>query len=88
MTTQETKKYFIIEKAQWSFDKNPRFQIMKDKAYSLEDATKMLLAYEQLNDDEDKSYHLQVVDLLLGEEKKEKPNGKTEDEKLNEEMPF
>ena len=48
----------------------------------------MLLAYEQLNDDEDRTYHLQVVDLLLGEEKKEKPNGKTEDEELNEKMPF
>ena len=84
---KNTKKYFIIEKAHWSFDKNPRFQIMKDKAFSLEDATKMMIAYEQLNDDEDKSYHLQLIDLLLGEEKKEKTNGKT-DKELNEEMPF
>ena len=60
---------------------------MKDRAFSLEDATKMMIAYEQLNDDEDKSYHLQLIDLLLGEEKKEKTNGKT-DKELNEEMPF
>ena len=48
---ENTKKYFIIEKAHWSFDKNPRFQIMKYNAFSLEDATKMMIAYEQLNDD-------------------------------------
>ena len=88
MSTQETKKYFVICKRKYSFEKVPHFDIMKDRAFELEVATKMLLAYEQLNDDEDKTYHLQVVDLLLGEEKKEKPNGKTEDEELNEKMPF
>ena len=46
MSTQ--KQYFVIEKAVWNFNKNePRFSIMKDKAYNLEDATKMLIAYEQ-----------------------------------------
>ena len=63
------KKYFIIEKAQYSFDKQPRFNIMKDRAYNLNDATKMLIAYEQLNDTEEKTYYLQEVDLLLGQEK-------------------
>ena len=87
MSTQETKKYFVICKRQYNFEKVPHFDIIKDRAFQLEVATKMLLAYEQLNEDECKTYHLQVVDLLLGEEKKEKTNGKT-DEELNEEMPF
>ncbi len=63
------KKYFIIEKAHFNFDKEPRFNIMKDKAYTLSEATKMLIAYEQLNDQEEKTYFLQEVDLLLGQEK-------------------
>ena len=63
------KKYFIIEKAQYNFDKQPRFNIMKDRAYNLNEATKMLIAYEQLNDTEEKTYYLQEVDLLLGQEK-------------------
>ena len=63
------KKYFIIEKAEWNFDKQPRFSIMKDRAYNLNEATKMLIAYEQLNDTEEKTYFLQEVDLLLGQEK-------------------
>ena len=66
MSTQ--KQYFVIEKAVWNFNNHePRYSIMKDKAYNLEDATKMLIAYEQLNDQEEKTYHLQLVDLLLGE---------------------
>ena len=67
MDTQ--KQYFIIEKSHFSFDKQPRFNIMKDRAYNLNDATKMLIAYEQLNDTEEKTYYLQEVDLLLGQEK-------------------
>ena len=63
------KKYFIIEKSVYNFDKQPRFNIMKDKAYNLNEATKMLIAYEQLNDTEEKTYYLQEVDLLLGQEK-------------------
>ena len=63
------KKYFIIEKSVYNFDKQPRFNIMKDRAYNLNDATKMLIAYEQLNDTEEKTYYLQEVDLLLGQEK-------------------
>ena len=67
MSTQ--KQYFVIEKAVWNFDKNPRYSIMKDRAYNLNEATKMLIAYEQLNDTEEKTYYLQEVDLLLGQEK-------------------
>jgi len=66
---ENIKTYFIIEKAEYNFDKQPRFNIMKDRAYTLNEATKMLIAYEQLNDTEEKTYYLQEVDLLLGEEK-------------------
>ena len=66
---ENTKQYFIIEKAEWNFDKQPRFSIMKDRAYNLNEATNMLIAYEQLNDQEEKTYFLQEVDLLLGQEK-------------------
>ena len=67
---ENTKTYFIIEKTNWNFNNGePRFSIMKDKAYNLNDATKMLIAYEQLNDTEEKTYYLQEVDLLLGQEK-------------------
>jgi chemotaxis methyl-accepting protein methylase len=81
------KKYFIIEKAQYNFDKQPRFNIMKDRAYTLSDATKMLIAYEQLNDIEEKTYYLQEVDLILGQEK---PLILTDEvrETSSEEMPF
>ena len=66
---ENIKTYFIIEKAIWNFDKNPKYSIMKDRAYNLNEATKMLIAYEQLNDTEEKTYYLQEVDLLLGQEK-------------------
>ena len=84
---ENNKQYFIIEKAVWNFDKNPRYSIMKDRAYTLNEATKMLIAYEQLNDTEEKTYYLQEVDLLLGQEKPlvlkdEVKNG------ISEEMPF
>ena len=84
MSTQ--KQYFVIEKAVWSFEKQPKFSIMKDKAYNLEDATKMLIAYEQLNDQEEKTYHLQHVDLLLSEQplvlNDEVKNGKADENTL------
>ncbi len=67
---ENTKTYFIIEKTLWNFNNGePRFSIMKDKAYTLNEATKMLIAYEQLNDQEEKTYYLQEVDLILGQEK-------------------
>ena len=85
MSTQ--KQYFVIEKAVWNFNKNePRYSIMKDKAFSLEEASKMLIAYEQLNDQEEKTYHLQWVDLLLGEQplvlNDEVKNGKADENTL------
>ena len=92
MSTQ--KQYFIIEKSVWNFNKEPRYSIMKDRAYILNEATKMLIAYEQLNDQEEKTYYLQEVDLLLGQEKplvlnnevETKANGK--EINISEEMPF
>tara|TARA_R100001463_G_scaffold14239_1_gene37580 strand:+ start:438 stop:716 length:279 start_codon:yes stop_codon:yes gene_type:complete len=91
--TQETKKYFIIEKAQYNFDKQARFNIMKDKAYPLSEATKMLIAYEQLNDKEELTYYLQEVDLILGQEKPlvltdEVKEDKSWKECIDESLPF
>jgi CYTH domain-containing protein len=91
---ENIKQYFIIEKSVWNFNKEPRYSIMKDKAYTLNEATKMLIAYEQLNDQEEKTYYLQEVDLLLGQEKplvlnnevETKANGK--EINISEEMPF
>jgi len=91
---ENIKQYFIIEKSVWNFNKEPRYSIMKDRAYTLNEATKMLIAYEQLNDQEEKTYFLQEVDLLLGQEKplvlnnevETKANGK--EINISEEMPF
>ncbi len=67
---ENTKTYFVIEEHKWSYPKEHfKYNIMKDKAYTLNEATKMLIAYEQLNDNEDVKYHLQEVDLLLSSEK-------------------
>ena len=92
MSTQ--KQYFIIEKSVWNFNKEPRYSIMKDRAYTLNEATKMLIAYEQLNDQEEKTYYLQEVDLLLGQEKPLVLNNEVETKangneiNISEEMPF
>ena len=84
------QKYFIIRKDNWKHVNKVRFTIMKDEAFTLEEATRKLLAYDQLNDNKDYSYHLQKVDpqfmadttpLVLTEEVK--TNGKVE-----EELPF
>ena len=83
-------KYFIIRKDKWDYAKKVRFSIMKDTAFNLEEATKKLLAYDQLNDNKDYTYHLQKVDsqfmedtnpLVLTDEVK--TNGKDQ-----EELPF
>ena len=64
MTTQ---KYFVIEKNKYSYpDEHFKYSIMKSKSFNLKTATRMLVAYEQLNDDKDKSFYLQNVDLLMG----------------------
>jgi hypothetical protein len=76
------KKYFVIEKNKYSYpDKHFKYSIMKSKSFDLKTATRMLVAYEQLNDDKDKSFYLQNVDLLMGS--KEEPLLLTEDMEVN-----
>jgi len=60
-------KYFVIEKNKYSYpDEHFKYSIMKSKLFNLKTATKMLVAYEQLNDDKDKSFYIQNVDLFMG----------------------
>ena len=86
------QKYFIIRKDKWEHMNKVRFTIMKDEAFTLEEATRNLLAYDQLNDNKDYSFHLQKVDykfleetkpLVLTEDMEVKTNGKAQ-----EELPF
>ena len=61
------KKYFVIEKNKYSYpDEHFKYSIMKSKSFDLKTATTMLVAYEQLNDDKNKSFYLQNVDLIMG----------------------
>ena len=85
------QKYFVIRKDNWKHVNKVRFTIMKDEAFTLEEATRNLLAYDQLNDNKDYSFHLQKVDpqfmadttpLVLTEDMEVKTNGK------GEELPF
>tara|TARA_B110000902_G_C14148610_1_gene528643 strand:- start:502 stop:750 length:249 start_codon:yes stop_codon:yes gene_type:complete len=76
------KKYFVIEKNKYTYpNKHSKYSIMKSKSFDLKTATRMLVAYEQLNDDKDKSFYLQNVDLLMGS--KEEPLLLTEDMEVN-----
>ena len=62
-----TKKYFVIEKNKYSYpNEHFKYSIMKSKLFNLKTATTMLVAYEQLNDDKDKSFYLQNVDMIMG----------------------
>jgi predicted RNase H-related nuclease YkuK (DUF458 family) len=62
--SEQENKFFVIRKDRWP-NNRVKYSIMKETAYSLEEATKMLLAYEQLNDDKDHTYHLNKVDEYL-----------------------
>ena len=79
----ETKKYFIIEKE--VFLGTPRYSIHKGKMYPLEEAMKIMLALDTLNEEREKySHYLQEVDkgmlpLVLTDEVVEKEQS---------EMPF
>ena len=79
----ETKKYFIIEKE--VFLGTPRYSIHKGKMYQLEEAMKIMLALDTLNEDRERySHYLQEVDkgllpLVLTDEVVEKEQS---------EMPF
>jgi len=55
------KKYFIIEKE--IFLGTPKYNIHKGKMYKLEDAMKIMLALDTLNEDRERySHYLQEVD--------------------------
>jgi hypothetical protein len=58
-------KFFIIKKNHWKHRNHFTYEIMKERAFSLEEATRKLLAYEQLNEDKDITYHLNKVDEYL-----------------------
>ena len=80
------QKYFVIRKDKW-FDGKIKFTICKDRTFTLEEATRNLLAYDQLNDNKDYSYHLQKVNPYLIEDplvltEEVKTNGKVEQEEL------
>jgi hypothetical protein len=60
MEDKKEDKFFIIKK--YKFLKYDNFEIMKSKPFSLTEALRMLLAYDQLNDNKDVSYHLNKVD--------------------------
>jgi hypothetical protein len=60
MEDKKEDKFFIIKK--YKFLKFDNYEIMKSKPFSLTEALRMLLAYDQLNDNKDISYHLNVVD--------------------------
>ena len=77
-----TEKYFVIEKNKYSYpDEHFKYSIMKSKSFDLKTATRMLVAYEQLNDDKDKSFYIQNVDLFMGNN--EEPLLLTEDMEVN-----
>ena len=79
----ETKKYFIIEKE--VFLGTPRYSIHKGKMYQLEEAMKIMLALDTLNEERERyTHYLQEVDkgmwpLVLTDEVVEKEQS---------EMPF
>tara|TARA_R100000742_G_C4233066_1_gene54243 strand:+ start:227 stop:565 length:339 start_codon:yes stop_codon:yes gene_type:complete len=68
MTKENNKMFFVIRKDKWPAG-NIKYTIMKDKPFTLTDATRMLLAYEQINDDKDHTYHLNSVDEYLEDSK-------------------
>ena len=85
------KKYFIIEKE--IFLGTPKYSIHKGKMYQLENAMKIMLALDTLNEDREQiSYHLQEVNfsmvekpLVLKDEVKEDKNWK---DCVDESLPF
>ena len=81
------KKFFIIKKAKYI-----GFQIHDNKSYDLTTAVRKLLALDELNDDNETSFHLQEVNfsmvdkpLILKDEVKEDKNWK---DCVDEELPF
>ena len=81
--SKENKKYFIIEKNNYSNLGILKFSIYEKTMFDLTTATRKLLALDELNSDrKNTSYHLQEVDqglvpLMLTEEVEVKSNGAT-----------
>ena len=84
MTEKNNNRYFIIEKRSWRID-NPSYNIIKDKHFDLTQATRNLLALDQLNDDKEVTYFLEEV---KGEPKKIEDEVKTNGKSEEDEMPF
>jgi hypothetical protein len=81
------KKFFIIKKAKYI-----GFQIHDNKSYDLTTAVRKLLALDELNDDNETSFHLQEVNfsmvdkpLILKDEVKEEKSWK---DCVQDELPF
>ena len=51
MKDKNTNEYFIIKQHKWS--NHTTYEIMKSKPFDLTQAIRLLLAYEQLNDQEE-----------------------------------
>ena len=81
--SKDNKKYFIIEKNNYSNLGILKFSIYEKTMFDLTTATRKLLALDELNSDrKNTSYHLQEVDpglipLMLTEEMEVKSNGAT-----------
>ena len=62
---QDVDTYFIIERRKINYPKEHfSYYLVKDTSFDLTQATRMLLAYDTINDDKKtKSYHLQKNSL-------------------------
>ena len=67
MKDENKDEYFIIKKHKW-FD-HTSYEIMKAKPFDQTQAIRILLAYEQLNDNKDTTYHLNKVEQYFEEPK-------------------
>jgi len=65
MKDKNVEKYFVIKKYEWS--DHFTYEIMKSKPFDLTQATRMLLAYDQLNENKNTTYHLNKMDQDLNE---------------------
>ena len=81
MKDKNTNEYFIIKQHKWS--NHTTYEIMKSKPFDLTQAIRLLLAYEQLNDNKDTTYHLNKIEKHLVEAKPEDTLVLTKDMEVN-----
>ena len=67
MTKENQQLFFVVRKDKWT--DHYKYTIMQDKAFTLEEATRKVLAYEEINADKDHTYHLNKVDEWLEDTK-------------------